>query len=238
MTSEPQLFVALDVDTATEAETIAETLAGAGVGFKLGPRLLLRDGATLIRSIARFGTVFVDCKHFDIPSTMEAAVRTAFDAGARYTTVHALAGPEAMRRMASIEYEVNGRGGGPISRILVVTVLTSFSSASLPFGLKGRNIGELVTGFAKEAYEEGIRSFVCSAHEAKSLKKTLPASFLVTPGIRPAGSAAQDQARIETPAAAAKAGASALVVGRPILEAGNRFDAAIAILRDFNAARA
>lgn len=231
---EPGVFLALDVDDAAEAEAIAASLSQTGLGFKLGPRLMMRDGEKLVRSIAKHGAVFVDCKHLDIPSTMEAAVRTAFDCGAQYTTIHAMAGPAALAKMAKLEAELNRERR---FRILTVTVLTSFASETLPYGLRGSNIGDLVEGFAKEASDVGLKSFVCSPHEAPRLKKLIPDAFLVTPGIRPAGSAQQDQVRIETPALAAKAGASALVVGRPILEAKDRRSVALLIAKEFSDAR-
>lgn len=231
---EPAIFVALDVDDPREARTIAESLDGLGLGFKLGPRLMLRDGAALVREIAKCGPVFIDCKHLDIPSTMEAAIRAGFALGARYSTIHALAGPEATVRLAKVEAELAQER--PF-RILTVTVLTSFSAASLPFALRGRDIGELVEGLARETHGQGLKSFVCSPHEAERLKRLMPEAFLVTPGIRPAGTAKGDQVRIETPAVAARSGASALVVGRPILEAADRRTAALAILKEFKEAR-
>lgn len=229
---EPSVFVALDVDDTREAQAIAESLTGTGVGFKLGPRLMLREGAKLVREIAKHGSVFIDCKHLDIPSTMEAAIRAGFDCGANYSTIHAMSGPEALARMAKVEAELNRER---VFRILTVTVLTSFSSETLPFQLRGHDIGKLVEGFAQDAYQEGrgLKSFVCSPHEASRLKTLIPDAFLVTPGIRPLGSAKGDQVRIETPALAAKAGASALVVGRPILEASDRREAALAIAQEF-----
>ena len=233
--SEPTVFVALDLDRPSEAEAIAESLAGTGLGFKIGPRLMLRDGARLVKAISKHGSVFVDCKHLDIPSTMEAAVRTSFELGATYTTIHALSGPEALRRMAVVEAELVKERR---FRVLTVTVLTSFASETLPFKMRGENVGDLVEGLARDAYASGIRSFVCSPHEAARLKKIMPESFLVTPGIRPAGSAKGDQVRIETPSAARAAGASALVVGRPILEASDRRAAALQIAHEFNTARA
>jgi orotidine-5'-phosphate decarboxylase len=231
---EPSIFVALDVDDAREAQAIAESLTGLGLGFKLGPRLMLREGAGLVRAIAKHGSVFIDCKHLDIPSTMEAAIRAGFDSGARYSTVHTMAGPEAMARLAKVEAELRKERE---FRILAVTVLTSFSPQTLPFALHGRDIGDLVEGLAKETFAQGLRSFVCSPHEAARLKNAMPDAYLVTPGIRPAGSAKGDQVRIETPAAAAHAGASALVVGRPILEASDRRVAALAIAKEFKEAR-
>ncbi|CAN5444911.1 orotidine-5'-phosphate decarboxylase [soil metagenome] len=229
-TIEPTVFVALDVDEPQEAQAMAESLVGTGLGFKLGPRLMLREGASLVRGIAKHGPVFIDCKHLDIPSTMEAAIRAGFALGAQYSTIHALAGPEAMARLAKVEAELNEERA---FRILTVTVLTSFSSETLPYALRGTDIGELALGLAKEAYAAGLKSFVCSPHEAARLRKAMPDAFLVTPGIRPTGSSKADQVRVETPSAAAQAGASALVVGRPILEASDRRLAALAIAKEF-----
>ena len=228
--TEPRVFLALDIDNARDAEAIAESLSGTGLGFKLGPRLMLREGAGLVRSIAMHGPVFIDCKHLDIPSTMEAAIRAGFDSGAQYSTIHAMSGPEALARMGKLEAELNKER---LFRILTVTVLTSFSTDTLPFRLRGENIGDLVEGLAKDAHAGGLKSFVCSPHEAARLKKVIPDAFLVTPGIRPAGSAKGDQVRIETPAVAAAAGASALVVGRPILEAVDRRAMALSIDHEF-----
>ncbi len=228
---EPKVFVALDLDDPAEAVTIAESLSGIGLGFKLGPRLILREGAALIQKIAKHGAVFVDCKHFDIPSTMEAAIRTAFDAGADYSTIHALSGPKALALMAKVELELNRVR--PF-RVLTVTVLTSFEKETLPVHLRGHEIDALVEALAKEARNEGLKSFVCSPLEAARLKKVIPDSYLVTPGIRPSGSSRGDQVRIETPASAAKAGARALVVGRPILEARDRREMALQILNEFS----
>jgi orotidine-5'-phosphate decarboxylase len=233
--SEPKVFVALDLDSPAEAVAIAESLSGLGLGFKLGPRLMLREGAGLVQKIARHGSVFVDCKHFDIPSTMEAAIRTAFEAGAGYSTIHALSGPKALQLVAKVETDLNRER--PF-RILTVTILTSFDKDTLPVHLRGHEIGGLVEDLAQEARKEGLKSFVCSPLEAARLRKAIPDSYLVTPGIRPSGSSAgssrDDQIRIETPASAAQAGASALVVGRPILEARDRREMALRILNEFS----
>lgn len=229
--TEPKLFVALDIDDRDEAVKIAEELSGLGLGFKLGPRLMLRDGEELVREVARHGAVFVDCKHFDIPSTMEAAIRTAFSAGATYSTIHTLAGPAALKKMAMVEAELNQKRH---FRVLAVTVLTSFAQDTLPIHLKETDISKLVLKLAEESFASGIKSFVCSPDEAKLLRERLPESFLVTPGIRPEGSAKGDQVRVQTPRLAHASGSSALVVGRPILQATNRREAAQQILTDFS----
>lgn len=236
---DPGVFLPLDVDDPREAERIAESLADTGLGFKLGPRLMLREGGHLVRAIAKHGPVFVDCKHLDIPSTMVAAVRAAFDVGAQYTTIHAMSGPLAMSQIAKLESELKLERH---FRVLTVTVLTSFSSETLPYGLRGHDIAKLVEGFAMDAakneFGSELDSFVCSPHEAARLRSLFPDSFLVTPGIRLADSVKDDQVRIETPAAAARAGASALVVGRPILEAKDRRATALAIIKEFEDAKA
>lgn len=165
--TEPRLFLALDVDDVAHAERLAESLRDTGIGMKLGPRLMMREGRRLVALMAKHSPVFVDCKHFDIPSTMEAAVRTAFDTGAQYTTIHALAGPEALAKMATLEAELQRER--PF-RILCVTVLTSFSDNTLPFGLRDRNLERLVEGLADEAYASGLKSFVCSSREAARMR--------------------------------------------------------------------
>lgn len=233
---DPAVFLPLDLDNATEAERIAESLSNIGLGFKLGPRLMLREGGKLVRAIAKYGPVFIDCKHLDIPSTMLAAVRAGFETGAQYTTIHAMSGPLAVSQMAEFERELTRERH---FRVLTVTVLTSFASETLPFGLRGNDIPKLVEGLASDAFAagKGLKSFVCSPHEAASLRKMIPDAFLVTPGIRPAGFIKDDQVRIQTPAAAARAGASALVVGRPILEAKDRRATAISIIKEFSEAQ-
>jgi orotidine-5'-phosphate decarboxylase len=227
---DPKVFVALDIDEPFEAQAVADSLSGLGLGFKLGPRLLLRDGMALVRAIAKYGQVFVDCKHFDIPSTMESAVRAAFEAGASYTTIHTLAGPQAVKKMSELESQLKLERH---FRILAVTLLTSFSQDTLPIHLKQSRIERLVEALALESRDNGINSFVCSPHEAKQLREIIPDCFLVTPGIRPSGLSKGDQVRVETPQAAKLAGSSALVVGRPILEATDRRAMAEKILADF-----
>lgn len=225
--SDPAIFVALDVDDPKRAEALAEQLSGHGFGFKLGPRLMLREGAGLIRSIARHGEVFVDCKHLDIPTTMIAAVRAAFESGARYSTIHASCGPKAIQSLQALCQDFSGH------RVLAVTVLTSFEPATLPFAWKGISIPEIVSGLARECADHGHRAFVCSPHEVESLKQMIPDGYFVTPGVRPTGFAKGDQVRVETPAQAARSGASSLVVGRPIIEAADPLAVALQMQQEF-----
>ncbi|MGE0529168.1 MAG: orotidine 5'-phosphate decarboxylase / HUMPS family protein, partial [Bdellovibrionales bacterium] len=123
------VFVALDVDSPERALALAgQTRAFVG-GFKVGPRLCIRYGEPLLKSLSRHGALFIDNKYFDIPSTMEAAVRASFDMGASFCTVHALSGSEALSRMAKVEEELCRIR--PF-RILAVTILTSFRQETLP----------------------------------------------------------------------------------------------------------
>lgn len=208
------LVVALDVDTRERALKLADDLHDLVGGFKLGPRLCLRYGMDLVKEISERGPVFMDNKHFDIPSTMEAAVRASFDAGASLVTVHALSGTEALKKMGEVEKELNLKR--PF-RILAVTVLTSWDQQSLPTNMKTQPISDHVVEMAKAVHASGVSGLVCSAAELKLLKD-IPL-YKVTPGIRFELEATQDQKRVMTPQDALKAGASILVVGRPIVEA-------------------
>jgi orotidine-5'-phosphate decarboxylase len=209
------LMLALDVDSADEALSLSVKLSGKIGAIKIGPRLCVRYGADLIGRLAQTVPVFVDNKYLDIPNTMEAAVRATFDAGASFATVHAWAGSEAMRRLASVEVELNRRR--PF-KILTVTILTSFSPATLPPGLTSDSIGDHVLKLADLALTIGLTGLVCSPHEVSALRTRAPEAFLVAPGVRLPGDRDGDQKRVETPESTMRMGASAVVVGRPIYE--------------------
>lgn len=206
------VIVALDVDSADEALRRAEDLADLAGGFKLGPRLCLRYGQDLVRKIAHLAPVFMDNKHFDIPSTMAAAVRASFDAGASAVTVHALSGPEALREMAQLEKELAAER--PFT-VLAVTILTSWNETSYPPSLAQSPVATHVTELAKSVRDAGLKGLVCSPHELALLKNL--GHFLVTPGIRTEADLKGDQKRVMDPVEALKEGAGALVIGRPIL---------------------
>lgn len=226
------LILALDVDSAEEALAVAKKLEGMLGAIKIGPRLCMRYGADLVAKLAGFAPVFVDNKYLDIPSTMEAAVRASFAAGATLATVHAWAGREALTRLAQVEAELANQR--PF-QILNVTILTSFLPETLPPGLAGLPIAEHVTALAEMVFSVGLTGLVCSPFEAQALRARAANAFLVTPGIRLAGDAAGDQKRIETPESAMRAGASAIVVGRPILTAPDPRVAAQRILESIDA---
>jgi orotidine-5'-phosphate decarboxylase len=209
------LFIALDVDTAEEAlQLVKETRAFVG-GFKVGPRLCLRYGETLLREIARHGSLFIDNKHFDIPNTMEAAVRASFALGANFCTIHAQAGPEALGRLAKVEEELARQRP---YRLLAVTILTSFKQETLSPVSRQMPIAEQVNVLAKSVIESGLTGMVCSPEEVEGLRRQYPNAFLVTPGIRLSHEERGDQKRVSDPLTALRLGASALVVGRPIYE--------------------
>lgn len=215
------IILALDVDTRDQALKIADDVSEIVGGFKLGPRLCLRYGMEFVKEMAQRGPIFLDNKHFDIPSTMEAAVRASFEAGASLVTVHALSGKEALRRMAAVEKELNQQR--PF-KVLAVTILTSWDQNSLPGNMKEQPIAQHVTDLASLVKDAGLSSVVCSSHELDLLQNR--DLYLVSPGIRFSMQDSGDQKRIMGPKEALRKGASALVVGRPILEASNVKEAA------------
>ncbi|MCB0391823.1 MAG: orotidine-5'-phosphate decarboxylase [Bdellovibrionales bacterium] len=226
------IFVALDVDCKNEALTLAKKVAPYVGGFKLGPRLLIKYGESIIQEVAKLGEVFVDNKYHDIPSTVYSAVQSTFDAGATYVTIHASNGHECLKKLAQLERELNKQR---FFKILVVTVLTSFDENNKPSNWQDKPLSDQVYDLAREAFSAGLSGIVCSGVEVKSLKEKFPQGFFVTPGIRLAENSADDQKRILTPGEAIRRGASALVVGRPIVkaqqpeEAASRFAQAISM---------
>jgi orotidine-5'-phosphate decarboxylase len=212
------IFVALDVDDEkTALDLVSKTHEYVG-GFKIGPRLIFNCGTQIIRKIEEYAPVFLDFKFLDIPSTMDSAIKSAFEAGATFVTVHATSGPEALKLLAKTEKELSKIR--PF-HILAVTLLTSFSSETLPANYKKDSIENQIMSLVEMSVECGIKSFVCSTHELKSLKKKFPDCQFVTPGIRTGTEKADDQKRTATPKEALQNGASALVIGRPILQASN-----------------
>lgn len=229
------LCVALDVDSEDKAIAIASSLAKLAGGFKLGPRLINRSGAKIIQEIAKFAPVFVDCKYFDIPSTMTAAIRSAFEAGASVVTIHAMSGSEALQECAKLEAELNKIR--PF-RILAVTILTSWNEQSYPPVFTSTDSRTNVLKLASFVKQSGLKSIVCSGEELKDLAQI--ELFKLVPGIRLSlntgnslsESAADDQKRIITPKLAIQSGASVLVVGRPIIEAPNITEATKKFLQE------
>lgn len=227
------LIAALDVDDVSRAEKLARILGPFVGGFKVGPRLVLRAGKNFLADLSQSGIVFFDPKFFDIPSTTVASVEAAAEWGADWVTVHTLNGPACLKELAQLEARV--RQSKPAFRILGVTVLTSFSKETLPPIWKKQDIEESVEELALSAYQQGIKSFVCSPQEVGKMKKKFSDGFWVVPGVRPEGFPSHDQIRTATPAQALQAGASALVLGRPFIESKDPAGVAQEILESLEA---
>ena len=220
-----RLIVALDLPSVKAAENMVAKL-GETVGFyKIGYQLAFAGGLPFAAGLIAAGKqVFLDFKLHDIGNTVQKGVESVAQLGATFLTVHAY--PQTMK--AAVE----GKTGSTI-RILAVTVLTSYDDADLAAAGYDLSVGELAAARAAQARDTGVDGLICSAEEAATLRGIVgPSMVLVTPGIRPAGSATGDQKRIMTPAKAIDAGADYLVVGRPIVEAGNPKAAADAIVAE------
>jgi orotidine-5'-phosphate decarboxylase len=210
------IILALDVDDRDTAKKIVGEVGELVGAIKLGPRLIYRYGSDFVKEISQKSAVFVDNKYFDIPSTMVSAVKASFEAGATLVTVHALAGSEALKELANLETELNKIR--PF-RILAVTILTSWDQNSYSASLQPWTVSQHVTSLASEVDACGLKGLVCSGHELELLKNYTDI-FKVVPGIRLSTDtkALHDQKRVMSPREALTAGASALVIGRAILE--------------------
>lgn len=232
MNPRDRLIVALDVATGEEAAALAARLAGHVGMLKVGKQLFTAAGPTAVRRLREAGArIFLDLKYHDIPNTVSGAVGAAASLGVSFVDVHALGGRSMMAAAATAL-------GGSETRLLAVTVLTSHDDASLSeIGLAGP-VASAVERLARLARSSGAHGVVASPHEIAAIRAACGPDFLiVTPGIRPAGTKAGDQARAATPAAALAAGADYLVVGRPILEASDPAGAAAAIVAEMATVR-
>jgi orotidine-5'-phosphate decarboxylase len=216
-----RIIVALDGLEAAEALALVERLPEL-VWVKVGLELFTSAGPDVVRALRRRGLrVFLDLKFHDIPATMAGACRAAARLGAELLTVHACAGREALRAAVAGAAAGAAAAGLPPPTLLAVTVLTSWSPGAYAEELAPAEPLERQVGrFAALAASAGVGGCVCSPLEVAALRAAHPEPFaLVTPGIRPSGSAQGDQARVMTPAEAVTAGASRLVIGRPITAA-------------------
>ena len=208
-----------------------EKLAGLPLGLKVGLELFVKEGPRLMDRLREAGyPLFLDLKFHDIPHTVAGAVRSACRFEPSLLNVHASGGFEMMKAAAEA---VSGD-----TRLLAVTVLTSLSGEDLEVtGFRGEP-SELVVSMALKAKEAGVHGVVCSPLEAGSVREAAGDDFvIVTPGIRPSGADRNDQKRTATPFDAVKAGANALVVGRPITRAENPRMAAESLISEINLAR-
>lgn len=224
-----RLIVALDVPDAAAASVLLDRLDDTCTWFKVGLELFVAAGPKVLEPLLRRGhRVFLDLKLHDIPNTVAGAVRSAASLGASMLTLHAAGGPAML---SAARQALSGVTNPP--ELLAVTVLTSMDEPQLLAIGVDRSPATQVELLARMGLESGIRGFVCSPQEVTTLRQlTGPSGTLVIPGIRPAGGSAGDQKRIATPADALRAGASYLVVGRPITQAPNPAKAAEAILEE------
>jgi orotidine-5'-phosphate decarboxylase len=217
-----RLIVPLDLPSVAAAEAMIARLGDSVTFYKIGYQLAYAGGLPLVGKLTEAGKkVFADLKLHDIGNTVARGVESVAKLGATFLTVHAY--PQTMK--AAVE----GRAGSSL-KILAVTVLTSYDDGDLHAAGYRLGVSDLVEVRAQQAQVLGVDGIVCSPEEAASLRKIVGHQMvLVTPGIRPAGTASGDQKRIMTPARAISAGADYLVVGRPILEATDPKAAAEAI---------
>jgi len=212
-----QLIVALDVPTAADARKIVAAVGDAAVFYKVGKQLFTAEGPQVVRELTAAGKkVFLDLKYHDIPTSVAGAVGEAAKLAAAMVTVHASGGGKMLR--AAVE----AAKARPGMAVLAVTVLTSFDDDDLDkIGVRGRVLDQVMR-LAAIALTDGCQGLVASAREARQLRAEFGNEFLlVTPGVRPTGAPAGDQTRVVTPAQAFAAGASHIVVGRPITGASD-----------------
>ncbi len=225
-----RIIVALDVPDTDAAAAMVAKLPHEIRTCKIGLELLYGGGLDLARELIAHGReVFIDAKLLDIGNTVERATAQIASLGARYLTVHA-------SDTKTLRAAVRGRGQAPL-RLLAVTVLTNLDFRDLAEQCVSRSPRDLVLHRARLAAEAGFDGVIASAQEASAIRAALPRRFMiVTPGIRPSGSAKDDQARVCTPADAIAAGADLLVIGRPIIDAPDPTASANAIIGEIAAA--
>ena len=224
-----KLIVALDVDTPAAALSLVEQLHGVAGMFKIGSQLFTLAGPQIVRDVISTGAkVFLDLKFHDIPHQVDGSARSAAQLGVSMFTVHASGGMEMMQRAVDAVSQVAERDGTPRAKVLAVSVLTSMDASTLAQIGVNSSPEESVRRLVKLAAQAGVDGVVASPQEARDIRASAssPDFLIVTPGIRPASNNDDDQRRVATPAAALRAGASYLVVGRPITAAADPVAAA------------
>ena len=235
MLNRDRLIVALDVSSATQARQIVQSIGESANTYKVGKQLFTAEGPQIVRDLVASGRkVFLDLKFHDIPSTVAAAVREAAQLDVSMLTVHASGGSKMLKAAVNAAAQSSAK-----PTVLAVTVLTSLSDADLSeIGFRGNVITQVIM-LGSLARNAGCGGLVASAKEAAELRRELGSDFaIVTPGVRPSGTAAGDQARVLTPREAIAAGSTYLVVGRPILQAPEPAKSAESIVREIEEAMA
>ena len=220
-------MLALDLPDRAAALDMLAKLRGNLEWVKIGLQMYLAYGRDFVKEVADMGfEVFLDLKLYDIPNTVASAVKSLKGLPVSMLTIHTSGGREMMAAAVAAAKETN-----PDLLLLGVTVLTSFDADGLAETGVAKAPSEQVELLAKLAVDSGMKGLVCSPLEIEMLRKILPPDIkLITPGIRPAGSSADEQKRVMTPELAAEAGSSFIVVGRPILKAQDPAQAARSII--------
>jgi len=235
-----RLLVALDVESGARALELAAHLRDTAGGFKIGSRLFTLEGPSLVRSLADTGVrVFLDLKFHDIPNTVAQAVESAVMTGAWMVNVHASGGAAMMEGARRAAVDTAARRGTKPPLLIGVTVLTSMDAATLAAVGVDRPLERQVVALAQLARQAGLDGVVASPLETGPLRAACGPQFvIVTPGIRGAAAGAEknDQSRTMGPAEAVKAGATYIVVGRPIIAARDPRAAAEAIAEELRSA--
>ena len=226
------IIVALDVPTVEQALQLAEQLAPVVGAFKIGKELFTSAGPDIVRRVrATGGSVFLDLKFHDIPNTVAKAVAAAVRLDVQMLTIHTSGGLAMMQAAEEAAQKTAAQSGRNAPLVLGVTVLTSLDSNALAEVGMDANVARQVERLASLAMRAGLRGLVCSPLDVVGLRQILPATMqLVTPGIRTGAEKADDQKRTLTPREAMEAGASWMVIGRPITAAENPRAAAEKIL--------
>jgi orotidine-5'-phosphate decarboxylase len=228
-----KLIIALDVDTPAKALDLARQLHSVAGMFKVGSQLFTSAGPQIVRDIIALGSkVFLDLKFHDIPHQVAGAARAAAELGVSLFTIHASGGSEMMRRAVEA---VSDAGE---TKVLAITVLTSIDAPVLSQIGVTSSPSDAVMRLVNLAESSGVDGIVASPQEIETVRQAVrnPNFLIVTPGIRPSNSESEDQKRVATPGAAIAAGASYLVVGRPITGASNPLAAANEIVREMQRA--
>jgi orotidine-5'-phosphate decarboxylase len=230
-----RLVIALDVDSDEEALGLVADLKDSVGMFKVGHQLFTAYGPDIVRRIIGMGgRVFLDLKYHDIPNTVAKASAEAAKLGVCIFNVHSLGGLDMMKAAAAAAKEAAGKHGLPEPIVLAVTVLTSMDERGLRKELKiTRSLQREVAHLARMAQRAGMHGVVASPQEIKMLRRAVRGEFVIlTPGVRPAWAAKDDQKRVMTPGEAVKTGADFIVVGRPVLKAQDRKAAVQKILEE------
>lgn len=227
-----RVMVALDCSP-EEARELAARLKGHAAWLKVGITLIYDGGLPLVRELKDQGfKVFVDAKFHDIPHQVRGAVKSAAHSGADLVTVHG-SGGQAMLRACHEGATEAQEAYGHAPYVIAITVLTSMDAAELARVGVTRPIPEQAAALARLAQDSGLDGIVCSPQEAAAMRELLgPDALIVTPGVRPAGTALGDQSRVATPAQAIASGASHIVVGRPVTQASDPVAALDAIVAE------